>query len=207
MKPLLEIRNIPISIEYKISKARYEIVNTHASAEITHSKSGLEMHMKPIRLNFDSIEAGCSIGITSVMKSVGDLAKKGLKATYDATASYAEEGNMMLNISVMGNPIHEIALNKFNSDVSFNLGVNPTVGNDITWDPTELQIKYEIDKFNLDWKINRPEIKFIPGNIEFIIKEYPRLEINYIGKPIYVPPSADPDYKPIDTLAWGELWF
>jgi len=201
MKPLLEIRNIPISIEYKTSKAHYEIVNTLASVEITHSKSGLEMQMKPIRLNFDTIEASNSIGITSVIKSVGDFSKKGLKATYDATASYAEEGNMMLNISVMGRPITEIALNKFNSDVSFNLGLNQTVGNEISWEPTELKIKYELDKFNLDWKINRPEFKFIPGNIEFIIKEYPRLEINYVGKPIYVPPSGDPDYKPIDTFA------
>lgn len=201
MKPLLEIRKIPISIEYKINKAHYEIVNTSASMEITHSKSGLEMHMKPIKLNLDTVESSCSAGITSAMKSVGDFAKKGVKATYNATASYAEEGNMMLNISIMGNPIPEIALNKFNSDVSFNLGFIPTVGNEISWDPTELKIKYEIDKFNLEWKINRPEIKFIPGNIEFIIKEYPRLEINYIGKPIYVPASADPDYKPIDTFA------
>jgi len=47
-------------------------------------------------------------------------------------------------------------------------------------------------------KRKKPE--FVPGNIEVIIKEYPRIEITYIGDPIYVPPSADPNYKPIDTM-------
>lgn len=200
MEPLLQMRNIPISIEYKINKARYEIVNTEASVEVTQGKRGLEMHMKPIKLNLDNVKATFSSGINDTSSSVGDFARKGVKATYEATKSYTEESNMMLNISIQDNPIPEIALKKFNSDVSFNFGSVSAVSTETSWEPQELTIKYEIDKLSFDWKIKRPEINFIPGNIEFIIKEYPRLEINYIGKPIYVPASADPDYKPIDTF-------
>lgn len=201
MKPLLEIKSIPISMKFKINKARYEISNTNASVEITRDKGGFEMHMKPIRLKLDTVEARYSAGIKSAMRSVEDFAKEGIKAAYEATASYAEEGNMMLDIRIMDNPIPEIALKKFNSDVSFNLGFIPAVGPEINWDPQELSIKYELDKLNFDWKINRPEFRFIPGSIEFIINEYPRVEINYVGTPIFVPPSADPNYKPIDTFA------
>lgn len=201
MEPLLQMRNIPISIEYKINKARYEIASTEASAEVTQGKHGLEMHMKPIKLNLDNIKATYASGTNDNTSSVGNFVRKGVKATYEATKSYTEESNMMLNISIQDNPIPEIALKKFNSDVSFNLGFVSAVSTETSWEPQELTIKYEIDKLNFDWKIKRPEINFIPGNIEFIIKEYPRLEINYIGKPIYVPASADPDYKPIDTFA------
>ena len=201
MEPLLEIRTIPMSIEFKINKARYEIVNENASVEITRNKGGFEMHMKPIKLNIDTVEARYSAGIKSAMRSVEDFANKGRKAAYEATASYAEEGNMMLNVQIMDNPIPEIALQKFNSDVSFNLGFLPTVGPEISWDPQEISIKYEMDKLNFDWKINRPQVSFIPGNIEFIINEYPRVEINYVGTPIFVPPSSDPNYKPIDAFA------
>lgn len=200
MKPLLEIRNIPISMEFRINKAQYEVVTTDASVEITRDQGGLEMRMKPIRLNLDTVEARYSAGIKSAMRSVEDFAKEGKQAAYEAIASYAREGNMMLDIRIMENPIPEIALQKFNSQVNFNIGFTPEVGPEITWDPQEISIKYEMDKLNFDWQINRPKINFIPGSIEFIIKEYPKVEINYIGTPIFVPPSADPNYKPIDTL-------
>ena len=50
-------------------------------------------------------------------------------------------------------------------------------------------------------KLNKKEMKFTPGDIELIIKEYARVELNYIGSPVYVPPSADPNYIHIDTRA------
>jgi len=201
METLLEIRSIPISMEFRINKAKYEITNNNASVEVTRSEGGLEMHMKPIKLNIDTVEARYSAGIKSVIRSVEDFAKEGIKAAYEATASYAKDGNLMLDLMITRNPTAEIALQKFNSDVSFNLGFSPSVGPEIWWDPQELTIKYEMDKLNFDWQINRPQIKFTPGSIEFIIKEYPRVEINYVGTPIFVPPSADPNYKPIDTYA------
>lgn len=201
MEPVLEIRTIPILMELKINKARYEIANDNPSVEITRNKGRFEIHTKPIKLNVDTVETRYSAGIKSAMRSVEDFAKQGVKAAYEATASYVEEGNMMLDINIIDNPIPEIALKKFNSEVSFNLGFTPSVAPEISWDPQELSIRYEMDKLNFDWKINKPQMDFIPGNIEFIVKEYPRVEINYIGTPIFVPPSSDPNYKPIDTMA------
>jgi len=37
--------------------------------------------------------------------------------------------------------------------------------------------------------------EFIPGKIEFEVKQMPKVEIEYLGGPIYVPPSADPEHK------------
>lgn len=196
MGSILEIRTTPISIEYKINKARYEIVNTNASIETTNNNSGHNMHMKHIEL--DTFKGKYSTEIKNDIKMVGDLKKGSIRTTYDATDSYEGKGNM-LNVNTRDNSIGEIALKRFNSDISFNF--IQMAGNDREWDSIEFKIKHEMDKFSFDWKINKPEIKFIPSNIEIIIKEYPRLEINYMGKPIYVPASADPDYVPIDTFA------
>lgn len=198
MEPLLEIKTIPMSMELKVNNARVEMVNTNANVEVTRNKGGLQMRVKPTKLNIDTVEARYSAGIKSAMRSVEDYAKKGIQAAYKATANYAEEGNLMLNIDLMGNPIPEIALRKFYSDVNFNLGFSPKVGPDISWESHELSVKYNIDELNFDWNVSRPQIEFIPGSIEFIINEYPRVEINYVGTPIFVPPSADPTYKPID---------
>lgn len=201
IEPLLEIKTIPMSVEMKINKARYEIATTDATFELTRNKGELQMQMKPTRLNIDTVEARYSAGIKSVIRSVEDYAKRGMQASYEATATYAREGNLMLDINIMDNPIPEMAMKKFMSDVDFNLGFSPEVGADISWEIGSISMNFEMDKLDFDWNVERPKINFIPGSIEFIIKEYPRLEINYKGTPIFVPPSANPNYKEIDTFA------
>jgi hypothetical protein len=201
IEPLLEIKTIPMSVEMKINKARYEIATTDATFELTRNKGGLQMQMKPTKLNIDTVEARYSAGIKSVIRSVEDYAKRGVQASYEATATYAREGNLMLDINIMDNPIPEIAMKKFMSDVDFNLGFTPETGADISWEIGGISMNFEMDKLDFDWNIERPHINFIPGSIEFIIKEYPRLEINYKGTPIFVPPSSNPNYKEIDTFA------
>jgi hypothetical protein len=198
IEPLIEIKSIPMSMEFKINKARYEIVSTHATFEMTRDKGGLKMQMKPTKLNIDTVEARYSAGIKSAMRSVEDSAQKGIQAAYKATARYAEEGNLMLDINFMDNPIPEIAMRRFMSDVDFNIGFIPSTRPDISWEPGELSINFEMDKLNFDWNVERPQINFIPGSIEFIINEYPRVEINYVGTPIFVPPSSNPNNKAID---------
>ena len=77
----------------------------------------------------------------------------------------------------------------------------PSVGPEIDWDPGELNIRYEMDKLNFDWRVNKTEFEFIPGDIEISVKQKPEIIIKYIGGPLYVPPSADPDYEPVDVKA------
>lgn len=52
----------------------------------------------------------------------------------------------------------------------------------------------EMDKLNFEFKLSNGDFEFILGSIEMNITQYPDVIIEYIGKPIYVPPSADPDY-------------
>jgi len=200
IEPLLEIKTIPMSLEFKINKASYEIANTNATFELKRDKGGLRMETKPTKLNIDTVEARYSAGIKSAMRSVEDFAKKGVQAAYEATATYAKNGNLMLDINIMDNPIPEIAMKKFFSDVDFNLGFIPATGPDVSWEIGGISMNFEMDMLDFDWNIQRSQINFIPGSIEFIIKEYPRVEINYKGTPIFVPPSANPNYKEIDTF-------
>ena len=62
-------------------------------------------------------------------------------------------------------------------------------------------IRFEMDKLNFDWRVNQTQFKFIPGDIEISVKQQPDVIIKYIGGPLYVPPSADPDHEPIDVQA------
>lgn len=201
IEPLLEIKTVPMSFELKINNARYELATTDATFELRRDKGGIQMQMRPARVNIDTIEARYSAGIKSAMRSVADNARKGMQSAYEATAAYAREGNLMLDVDFMDNPIPEIAMRKFFSDVNFNIGFAPSVRPEVSWDVGGISMNFEMDRLDFDWNIERPRIEFTPGSIEFIVKEYPRIEVDYIGTPIYIPPSADPEYKEIDTFA------
>ena len=72
---------------------------------------------------------------------------------------------------------------------------------DISYEAPDLTINYEMDKLNFDLKVANGNFEFIPGNIEMSITQRPEVLIEYVGGPIYVPPSANPDYEPVDVRA------
>ena len=71
----------------------------------------------------------------------------------------------------------------------------------MAWEGGEMSIRYEMDKMNFDWRMNQMQFEFIPGDIEISVEQKPDVLIKYVGGPLYVPPSADPNYKPADVKA------
>lgn len=47
--------------------------------------------------------------------------------------------------------------------------------------------------FELRAALGRTELEFVPGSIEFTVTQKPAVNIEYVGSPIYVPRSADPN--------------
>ena len=73
----------------------------------------------------------------------------------------------------------------------------PKEGADITFDAGKLSIDYQLGNQEFDWDVmQRLPMEFIPGSVELIVRDRPRVEIEYVGGPIYVPASADPNYEP-----------
>ena len=200
MKPLLEIQTIPISIQYKVTPAQVERRNANAEVEISRNKKGLQIKSRPIKLSIDSFEARNSIS-KSAMRSMDESAGMGKQAALNATATFAREGNMMVNIQLDQAVMPQLAAERFNASLQydFNIKYLPDQPINMDWIPSELQIEYEMDKLNFDWKTNQNDYQFTPGNIEVIIEELPSVIIEYVGDPIYVPPSANPNY--VDTRA------
>ena len=201
MKPLIEITTVPIQIEMKTTNAKLEYVRGTAEMEISRDKGGLQIKSRPIKVNIDTFEARNSITPT-LARSQEQNAQKGKQAAYTATATFAQQGNLMMQTK-----LGEEVITKFSKE-SLLEGVQdvgmtflPSVGPEITWDVGEMNIRYEMDKLNFDWKINGGSFEFTPGDIEFTVTQRPEVIVKYIGGPIYVPPSADPNYEPVDVKA------
>lgn len=202
MTPLIEIKTVPIEIEMKISHAKLEYSRGTADLEISRDQGGLSIKSKPIHLNIDTFEARNSIRPTT-MRSIEQSAQKGKQAVYEATATYAQQGQLLLKAKIGQEMITQFAADAQAKDVKTNVGLDfiPKAGAELGWDPAELNIRFEMDKLNFDWRLNQTQFEFTPGDIEISVTQRPDVVITYMGGPLYVPPSSDPNYEPIDVQA------
>ncbi len=202
MYPLIEIKTVPIEIEMKVSHAKLEYTRGTADLEISRGEGGLSIKSRPIKLNIDTFEARNSV-VPTAMRSQQQAAQKGEQASYTATATYAQHGQMLLNAKIGEELITKFAAEAAMKDYKPNVGLDflPSVPPEISWDPGEMQIRYEMDKLNFDWRVDRPQFEFTPGDIELSVTQQPDVIIKYVGGPLYVPPSSDPNYESVDVEA------
>lgn len=197
MYPLIEITTVPIEIGMKVTDAKLEYTRGSAELEISRGDGGLSIRSRPIRLNLDTFEMRNSI-VPTPMRATLQGAQKGQQAAYEATAVYARQGQVMLNARVGQQAFQQLDQEAQSRNVKTNVNVQflPSVGPEVTWDPAQMNIRYEMDKLNFDWRINQPTFRFTPGDIEISVTQQPDVIIKYVGGPLYVPPSAAPDYEP-----------
>ncbi|MEF9941576.1 MAG: DUF6470 family protein [Lachnospiraceae bacterium] len=201
MENLLKITTIPIAYELKVHNARLEYSQGSTEVDITREKGGLKIRSHPIKLKMDTFDARSSVCPTT-MQSISQAASRGENIAYAATAQYAKEGQLMVNAKLGDNVFAQIDNQRNQKPTGqFQLGFTPKVGPNIEWSEPDLTIEYQMDKLNFDLKVNNGNFEFIPGNIEVSITQYPDVVIEYIGEPIYVPPSAAENFAPIDVKA------
>ena len=201
MYPLIEIQTVPIEIQMKVTNARLEYARGTAQMEVSRDKGGLQIRSQPIKVNIDTFEARSSV-VPTTAQSIQQGAQRGIQAAYEATGVLTQEGRMMMEAKIDGNVIPQLARQATMpapSDV--NIEFLPSVGPDISWTGGELNIRYEMDKLNFDWRMEQMQFTFVPGDIEFTMTQRPDVIIKYVGGPLYVPPSSDPDYEPVDVNA------
>lgn len=200
MERLIEIKTVPIELEMKVNHARLDYKRSTVDLEISRDQGGLQIRSKPIKVNIDTFEARNSVSPTA-MRSIEQAAQRGQQKVYDTTATYARRGDLLLEAKIGEQLISQFAMESQQVNTDFAMKWLPTTGPDISWDGGELSIRYAMDKLNFDWRMDNGNMEFIPGNIEFTVTQQPDVIIKYIGGPVYVPPSANSDYVPLDEQA------
>lgn len=196
MFPLIEITTVPIEIEMKVTDAKLEYARGTADLEISRNDGNLQIKSRPIRLNVDTFEARNSI-VPTTANSIAEAADRGRQVSYEATAAYARQGKLLLNAKVGEDTIAQIAAQQQAQNVKTNIGIQflPTAGAELNWDAGDMQIRFEMDKLNFDWRMNQASFEFTPGDIQFSVTQQPDVQIKYVGGPLYVPPSSAPNYE------------
>ena len=201
MYPLIEITTVPIEIQMKVTDAHLEYARGTAQMEISREQGGLNIRSHPIRVNIDTFEARSSVTPTTA-QLIQQQAQNGVQGAYQATSLLAREGRMMMEAKIDQDIIPQLARQQTaEGPLNVNIDFLPSAAPDLSWEGGELSIRYEMDKLNFNWRMNQMNFTFVPGDIEFTMTQRPDVIIKYVGGPLYVPPSSDPNYEPIDMQA------
>ena len=189
MYPLIEITTVPIEIQMKVTDAHLEYARGTAQMEISREQGGLNIRSHPIRVNIDTFEARSSVTPTTA-QLIQQQAQNGVQGAYQATSVLAREGRMMMEAKIDQDIIPQLARQQTaEGPLNVNIDFLPSAAPDLSWEGGELSIRYEMN------------FTFVPGDIEFTMTQRPDVIIKYVGGPLYVPPSSDPNYEPIDMQA------
>ena len=199
MFPLIEIKTIPIEIQVKTKAASLEYTRGTAEMEISRSEDGVDIKSRPVRVRLDSYEARKSGGSVApaTQNDMSVAAQDSRRAAWQATAVSGSGfgGALQLTANVGRDPEDTAAAQDF-------IDILPPTGDSIDLSQIDgMEIRYEMDKLNFDWKIEQGEFKFTPGDIEITVEQRPQVVVKYVGGPIYVPPSSNPNYEPVDVKA------
>ncbi len=59
---------------------------------------------------------------------------------------------------------------------------------------SQLTFEYTPEEISFNWIRDERIIECTPGRVDFYITQYPEVLIDYLGGPLYCPPSSDPNY-------------
>lgn len=195
---LLQITTIPIQIEIKITNAKLEYSEDRQPKVNINTRNGnFVMEAEPLQVKVDTYEARKSLGEGHMTDAdlLQQKASEGFSIAFQGTARVADDGNQLAR----GVSPSELAIQhaRAGATVETIMDFLPKTGADITFDGGKLNIEYQMGQQDIDWDIqSKLPMEFIPGSVEFIVRDRPRVEIEYVGDPIYVPASSNPNYEP-----------
>ena len=180
MESLITIETVPIKIEF-VEREPLKLSSVHAvEMNVRQDEPLKQIQSKPIRIAVqDSYEPS--------------MAYQWENSTYTAIPEYDQVGNLKLNIQMEDGQSREIRFKQANRSIeSMTNQVNVNTGND-----SGMQISIPITQLSSGMPdVNNFNTEFLPPDLELVVTQRADVIIKYVGGPIYVPPSADPNYTP-----------
>ncbi len=193
MRQLIELQIIPGKYELRKTEPVIEYVN----ADVAHTMKrvegdGLNVETTKTRLKVDTFQARNSIRPDNMMEVLKNASQSGREKASRGTSTYASRGQMLLKVKRGEELISRFARQDTYKDVKMNVGIDfiPKGGADISWDPGDINVRFEMDKLEFDWKMTKQELRFTPGSIRIEMTQRPDVIVKYVGGFNYVPDSS-----------------
>ncbi|HAZ06677.1 MAG TPA: hypothetical protein DCY58_11520 [Acetobacterium sp.] len=185
METLITIETVPIEIKF-VEKEPLRLSSTQlAQASVIQTDDTQSVKPKPIRIDLqDTYEPSSNYNWNH--------------STYTATAKVEDDGNLKLNIQMEDGEARAIRFKQSVRSIDNMSGMIPDTGNTNDDEIAGMEISFNMGRLPSGMPaVNNLDTEFYPPDLEIEVTQQPKVIIKYVGGPIYVPRSADPDYKPI----------
>lgn len=185
MEQLITIETVPIKIEH-VKREPLKLSSVHPQNTGADSDAGnIKVQSKPIRIALnDSFEPSTDYQWDN--------------STYTAIAKYGDDGKLSLEVQMedgQATPIHFKHLSRGIDQMAGMVALQKINANS---ESASMMIPIEASGINNGMQTaDNTNIEFMPPDIELKMTQRPQVIIKYVGGPIYVPRSADPNYQPI----------
>ena len=119
---------------------------------------------------------------------------QGRQTAYENIGERVQFGNQIAQIQD-GVSISQVVQQKMLQQPTTYTTFIPSAGIDISWQPAQLDLDYQPTQLEFDWQTMKNTMEYVPGKYQMDILQYPKITVEYLGTPTYVPPSADPNYE------------
>lgn len=197
MEQLLNITTVPFSMEAQVQHAKLEISVKSPAVQVERVKGTYTVDHTYPRLLVDTFDARSSMGMKTALEASRESAAKSMQDAKEGVARIAQEGNSLMRIQD-GVTIHDVAVSRvmqrYKENSAFTIGAVPSVPASISWEPGMFSIDFNADQLHFNWDTQyKPEYQFTPASIHYKILQLAHCEIEFIGDPLYFPPSSAPN--------------
>lgn len=189
VQQLLRITSQPLRYELSTQRASLQLSQQRPSSVMTKQGGEMQIQQRQVQMQLDTLEYRSSVGLKSIPALTREAVQRGEQAAMQATAEYADFGNQILRID-KGATIPDAMFSKIMQRAQSNLVLVPISPMEISWLPGGTELNYTPVNLNFDWDVGKLKLDFVPGSISMNITQYPSVQIEYLGQPNYVPPSA-----------------
>ncbi len=194
---LLNITSTPMKYELQIEPARLEMSNPYLIPKFSAQSEPLELKIqsKNIKVKLDSYESRKSLGIMSVGDAITANAENSTEKFQRYVRNVVEIGDEIAK-KEDDRTISEVVQQKMFEQPQLYTMFLPSGGVEISWEPNSVNFSFTPSETDYEWEEPKTEFTYIPGSIRLEILEFAKVEIEYMGEPIYIPKSSDPNYEP-----------
>ncbi|MES1046900.1 hypothetical protein FOA22_20805 [Heyndrickxia oleronia] len=180
--PQIRLQSQMAQIEMTTNSAKQSIEQPGPDLDLQQPPAELHIDRTPSVLSIDQSEARADVDLKSIRRRVEEFAQNGYQEWLNGIARRAQEGNELMRIENGGNPIASIGKQngKFLPTYEFNIGYVPKAGSvKIDFQPTKLDIQWDIKKPINNSKARKPIIDYQPGTVDIRLKQYQDLKIDF----------------------------
>ncbi|QQZ10269.1 DUF6470 family protein [Heyndrickxia vini] len=180
--PQIRLQSQTAQIELTTNPAKQSIEQPGPDLDLQQPPAELHITRTPGALSIDQTEARADVDLKSIRRRVEEFAQNGYQEWLNGIARRSQEGKELMRIENGGNAIASIAKQngKLFKTYDFNIGYVPKAGSvKINYEPTKLDIQWDINKPINNTKARKPIIDYQPGTVNIRMKQYQDLQIDF----------------------------